>query len=693
MKRWIVAVAILMSWGAGLASADYVVIIANLGQVKESDQQPGLPGVGMIGGFPGGVSGPGAGGMGAIGGRGGLGQFGVRGGMGQLGGVRGGGMIGEGRTGGGMGQFGGRGRGGFQPPGGPGGVPGPGGAGVPGPGGFGGGFGGFGELDDEETPHYIVAVVEMENRVPANPEQALALGQMGRAGPIPVKHRWGSTHVLKTTDSPLDFVFLKLPSVQKRFELRQAEVFKGRDTPDPEAVLSLAEWALTHGLVKQFTEVMDKLAQDAKAKEHPAVKAYEAVKAALARPITKEDAAAAWRARLLEGYQVFKSEHYAILHNSPTNSEVEVKTKRDRLENSFASFFYWFALKGVVPQVPQERQVGVLTKQSEEFDRYHDILTAGPVVANGFFCPRENMAIVSAQPLNEKFRSLEVYAKNRWWENGYDRQVLLQGRGGSGAPANIQPTDLYTAQSMALLVKAMEHDAERATVSHFASRQLLFASGLLPRGVTAPEWALFGMGSFFETPLESPWASLASPSTAYLPQFNELLKKKKLEATATETLKKVVTDSYFRRPSFGQDSEAVQNKARATAWSLTYYLAQKRLNGLQQYFKELARMPRDLELDNEVLLGCFARAFGCVDADQKVDPAKLDALAQDWFSYMRVVLLESEEVMQEIRKHFKEMNKRPDNADGSPGTTPGGRGAPGAPGGGRPGGPGGPGGS
>jgi hypothetical protein len=564
------------------------------------------------------------------------------------------------------------------------------GGGFPGAGMLGGGLPGeyYGEYypDDEATPHMIVAVVELENRLPADPVRALAIGQAtGR--PIEVKHRWGTTKLLKTTDSPLDFVFLKLPPVQRRFEDRRGKVFIGREKPPTEAVLNLAEWALTHGLLKQFTEVMDRLEQDDK--NHAAVKAYAEVKAALARKITKDDAAAAWRARLLEGYQIFKSDHYAILHNSPTNSEIEVKSKKDRLENSFASFFYWFALRGVVLKVPEERQVVLLTRQPEEFHRYQKILASGPVVADGFFAPRENMAVVSTQRLDERFHALEVYS-SQWWQNGYDRQVLLQGRGGAGAPAQITIPDLCTAQSMALLVRAMENDSEQASITHDASRQLVVASGLLPRGVAAPEWVLFGMGSFFETPLESPWATLASPSNTYLPQFNELLKKKKLEPTPVATLKKAVTDQYFRRPTLGQDQEVLQKKARTVAWSLTYFLAQKHLDGLQRYLKELARMPRDLELDDEVLLGCFARAFNCVDADKKVDSRKLESLAREWLSYMPLVVLESEEVLQEIRKHFKEMSKKPDNANGGTGTgtPPGGRGGPG---GGR-GGPGGPGG-
>lgn len=658
MKRWILAVAVLLAC-AGLASADYVIIIANLGQAKDDpSQQPGL------GGFPGGIGAPG--GAGAPGGIGGPGM-GARGGMPGMGGMGARGGFGPPGVGGPPGMGG---RGGFGRMGGTLGGPRMGGPGA----GFGGGMFGDTNPDDEETPHYVVGVVEVAN-LPAKVEQLFALGQ-----PIPFRHHWGSGTILKNPSSPLEFAFVKLPTVRTKYAVKHEEVFKGREKPSTEAVLGLAEWALSHSLLKEFNELMDGLEQDDK--DHPAVKAYSAVKKALRRPITKEDAAASWRTRLLEGYQLFKSEHYAILHNSPTNNEVEVKSKRDLLENSYASFYYWFALKGVVLKVPEERQVVVVTKTPEDFDRYQKILSAGPPVADGYFAPREDVAVVSAERLDEKFHALDTYSA-KWFKNGYDRQVLVLGKGRNGAPATALPTDLYLAQEMALLMKVMENDAERATVSHEASRQLVYASGLLPRGVAAPEWLLFGVGSFFETPLESPWPTVAAPSAAHLPHFRELVKKKKLEATPLDTLRKVVTDSYFRRPSFGQDPDAAKAKARAASWALTYFLAQKRLDGLQRYYQELAKMPRDLELDDEVLIGCFARAFGCVDANQKVDAEKLGGLAKQWFDYMQVVMLESEEVLQEIQKHFKEMRQKEENAKtGTGGASPPGAAPPG-PGGGR----------
>jgi hypothetical protein len=71
-------------------------------------------------------------------------------------------------------------------------------------------------------------------------------------------------------------------------------------------------------------------------------------------------------------------------------------------------------------------------------------------------------------------------------------------------------------------------------------------------------------------------------------------------------------------------------------------LHEKKLPELARYTAELSNLPRDLELDEAALQGCFARAFGLSDAK---DPRRLDArktsqFADAWFSFMDGVNLE-----------------------------------------------------
>ncbi len=219
---------------------------------------------------------------------------------------------------------------------------------------------------------------------------------------------------------------------------------------------------------------------------------------------------------------------------------------------------------------------------------------------------------------------------------------------------------LAQADTLALLMKALEDESERAGVTNDASRQLLFASGLLPRGVAVPEWLQFGMGSFFETPEHSPWPTPAGPSTLYLPAFREELKGKKFEGDPYKTLRKIVTDGYFHEltPDDLKNKSAAQTRARTGAWSLTYFLAERKLDNLQRYFKVLGEMPRDLDLDEATLWEAFARAFDAYDPKTKrFDDAKLGNLAAQWQDYVSNEHMEAEELVSALEKTLSDLKE------------------------------------
>src|SRR5207253_9485543 len=121
----------------------------------------------------------------------------------------------------------------------------------------------------------------------------------------------------------------------------------------------------------------------------------------------------------------------------------------------------------------------------------------------------ENLSIFSARRLDEGYDAL-VKLSDPLWAGGYNRDEVLKGVN-KGVPFRTPLSKQIEAQAMALLLKVMERDGERASVTHDGRRQLLYAAGLLPHNVAAPEWIQFGMGSFFETPLGSPWITTGAP--------------------------------------------------------------------------------------------------------------------------------------------------------------------------------------
>jgi len=763
MKRVVVALAVLLGT-YGLARADYVIIVYNLGVQKEKSggANGGMPGAfqGMpggalgLGGMPGGVAG--AGGMGPPGGvsgaRGspGPGGFGGAGGMAPPGGVSGargspgpggfggaGGMAPPGGVSGARGSpgpgggsgFGGTqppggmgGAGGMAPPGGAGGIPGsmggtapPGGFGGAGgmqpPGGFGGaggmqppgGFGGMGGMQppggfggaggmqppgamaggfglmggfglggqpaqpqEQLTPLYAIAVVEVKTA-----------SRVGTTSAFHVRHKWGySVVVPKAQEGHIWAQLFKRETILQLLEKRKVEWHPAK--PIASELRKLAEWTLQHNLLDEFVKTMDEWAKlDDK---DPAVVAFRQVQLDMARAITKPDVSDFWRTKVLDNYRVERSEHYALLHDMVADRAEPVKSRLKRLEDNYRAFFYWFALQGKVLKVPDQRLVAVLVKRGEEFKRQQQIFDSLPTVADGFLARRDNLAVFSLERTDAASEALEQNTKVTWQKLTTDRDASLKKwpRGAKGERLD----DAYGAeiQTIALLERALEEDAEIASVTHEGTRQLLAATHELPRNVAVPEWLQFGWAAFFETPKGSPWMTVGSPSSTVLPEFNYLshykaavkagkIDKKQLEAM----LEKVVTDADFRDYAAKPKNEEARVKARTLSWALTYFLATKKLDGLRRYHEELKKLPRDLEFDPRTLLLAFARAFDCLDASSPntVDRAKLTKLAEQWHDTIWLLPGEDEKLLQELIAAQAELKAKNHPAKPGEGTKPG----------------------
>jgi len=105
------------------------------------------------------------------------------------------------------------------------------------------------------------------------------------------------------------------------------------------------------------------------------------------------------------------------------------------------------------------------------------------------------------------------------------------------------------------------------------------------------------------------------PQYNYLSQFQEMSRFDGKMDKAPVALTKVVTDQYFREAGSAKDKEQKAGllKARTLAWSLAFFLPRE-AGRPAAYFRELDKLPRDLEFDGDVLLGAFARRFDLTDA-------------------------------------------------------------------------------
>jgi len=634
MKRCFLAVAILLGPVVGLVCGDYVLIMIDLSKQDQGKQKGG-------GHNKGGPMGPDGGPMGPLGPGGPMG-----------------GPIGPGGPMGGM-----KGGMGFA--------------------GFGGYQGGFQGGTEELPPSLAYAVVESKNP-PVRDNRF--------PNTLFIEHAWGKTSIPAGLVGPT----IPIQSASKQFAADRAKVIKPGKKLDPGSLVDLAEKALRYGLPDKFVEVMNKLVEvDPQDK---VAKAFTAVRGQMKNRPTQDDPSATWLVdKLLQASykaEVSSQGHYKLLTNSTDTTEI--KGRLARLERTYEGFYYWYVLKGTALPVAKQRLVAVLEADPKKFRELQDDTYKVPDrVADSFTPRRDNVAIFSARRLDETYALLDKINQNNWKTHGWTRDELLSGGGFKKDPQvnMILPQQ----QTYALVQKAMEAENESASASHEGIRQLLSASGLLPRNVLAPEWLEFGMASFFETPrmggvqpYPALWQGVGMPNWKYYAGFKAQSKEEKLGDPKTALLK-VITDSSFRKahdalrqarahkeeqeqPALVAKAEKELETARTTAWALTYYLARKDMRKLDNYFQALNELPRDLELNDKVLQRCFFQAFGLTDAKDpsKVNETALTNFANDWFSTLEATVFPVPQYMEAVYFHQKELKKAKEGpAKGPPNTPPG----------------------
>jgi hypothetical protein len=653
MKRWILAIAVLFVATVAL-HADYVVIRVNLAVRKDrgpealtpvlqvQPQQRPRAGGGMYQQQPGGQGpqlgqglqlgqGQGVGGPGA-GARPGQGQ-GLPGGQPGIPFGQGSGVPGGGRRSGGKGEAGG---GGPGEPGEPIGRR-------------------AGDDDVDSTPIEAYAIIEMKSN-----EFKRKINNQG--GYYNVTHPWGKAKVPWPIFDPHFRVDLyEMPTVAEAYAEKWKKI-KEEDPDRKDKLLELARWAIEHGIsdtaakseqgakpdaaakteqsakVDALAGIMDELAKlDAK---NPAVIAFKKVEAEMNRPIKGEPPTPSWGTGLLRDFKRIDGKHYSLYSDLPDElRDADAQRRLDRLEKNYTSFYHWFALQGVALPVPKQRLVAVLVSDPGAFERWRrDVFDSASAVDEGFYSRGDNVAILSATRLDYAYVALKTVTSRLLANRSWSPQVLLAGKGSK------QPDfELYRAQTLALVQKFMEDEAERATIAYEGTRQLLAAIDFVPRTVELPQWADFGVASFFTTPKESFWSGVGTTGSAYFRKYktweqtlnNASPSGEALEKNSAEALKAVVTDRNFRLIKDSPHKEKATAKARTMAWALTLFLAEKKLDDLRRYFDELRNVPRDLELDEDALLTVFARAFNLQSDNNTIDESRLASLAEAWYTYMR----------------------------------------------------------
>jgi hypothetical protein len=521
----------------------------------------------------------------------------------------------------------------------------------------------------------------------------------------------------------------RYPDPQKMLQHNQREP---KQYSGPDGQVRLAEWCLEVGLPDEAIKILDTLAAaDPKAKElykpatKTAVDAYAQIAPILRANVERMDSANQWKERL--GYPIVKSSaHYALVYQE--NVELSAERRLGYLEDTFKTVYVWFALKGKALPAPTEKLVGVIVGDSNDYRRYRDTFEATNLTADGFHARRENLAVFSARRLDKASINFEQLIKDV--NRKFRTETLFGAREAKDLPRpqkkNPQPNDAKTyeeyarASTLALVDACLQEEAERASASHEGTRQIFAEAGLLPRNVLAPEWVRFGISALFESPKGAFPGSAKTlkvamypggggPHWAYMRYFEELRDSKYLtERNAPEMFLETVLDRPFRSARKAEqlekalskkteegDSKAVRseelyNRARTLSWSLVYFLAKARFNEFVNFLEELAKLPRDAELDGEAVIGAFGRAYGLGGgniAGTGIDEERFLEIGLEWWSFM------GKEQSPSKKLKLDDLTVIGGGAGGGAGMPGGGPGFPGGPGMGPgfPGGPGGPG--
>lgn len=526
--------------------------------------------------------------------------------------------------------------------------------------------GGTADEDIDLDPSGIGEEITIEARAPRQTALGWEIGT-----------RFAKMRITLVKDADIELIPIKLDSPEQGYKKKKEE--KPDDKKDADDWRDLAGWCLKHGMIKEFEGAIDGLRS--KAPDDPVAANVGKVKEAMDRRPEKDDPRLAAIRKALGGFEEMTSpqNHYALLYQSDTGliSKPELSEGLAMVENHYRGFYYWFAFRGRVLAVPDYRLGIIMITHANDFKTLRTtVFDSPPVVGQGFYSPRENVLVLCGERLDPAAQFLRTYvadlASREWVPSKLINGPSLRG----AVPPRTPPREIATAQTKVLLAKALWANAQAATLTHIGTQQLLSGSGLIPPHVQPPQWLSFGMASFFEKPKEAYWAGFGGPNWLYLPWFKKLAKTE----DPGIAIRKVITDQYFAEIGPAEEPDKT-TKARAMAWSLTYYLADKQSGGLRRFVDELAQLPRDMVFDESTLAAAFARAFNLLQSDgTTIDGDKLTELGRRWFGDMQLQKLDYNEnenrLVKELRRKQAEQRKpKPKAPAGQQGNTrPGGGG-------------------
>ena len=286
------------------------------------------------------------------------------------------------------------------------------------------------------------------------------------------------------------------------------------------------------------------------------------------KPFSPEQVSQRLLAELPRGFDVHQTAHYLIFYNT---SRAYAQWCGSLFERLYLAFTNYWTRKGFDLSKPEFPLVAIVFAEQGayvKFSRGELGDAAGSII--GYFSLRTNRMTMYDLTGIEVLRPFG----NRGGTTAQINQILAR------------PEALRTV----------------STIVHEATHQIAFNCGLHARYSDCPVWFSEGIAVYFETPdLSSSkgWRGIGVVNRPRLARFQQYLRNR--PPNSLQTL--LADDKRFRDPKQSLD-------AYAEAWSLTYYLIQRRAKQYMAYLKMLSEKKPLLQDGPESRIEEFQQVFG-----------------------------------------------------------------------------------
>ena len=435
-------------------------------------------------------------------------------------------------------------------------------------------------------------VVVLQGKVTVNP-----------GGTVTFQHpKLGGTMYFNVKDTEIK----RVPTTLEQFSKQL-----GRAGKDADKRFAAAQWALRHGLLKQFYEAVDKTLEADP--QHAGAFKVRKLKKLMDQKITDASKQEKELRDLVKRDQmkIAQSDHFILLHDTPDKPAPNRRIPRAQerlqlLEQVYESFLLRFYSSGVELEIPKEKMKVVLFHQHQDYLFFATNLSASLSSAAGFWSSDINTSVFYDNGSTEDFKELLRVA-----DEFQDLKKDLQRARAAGVGDIRRMADTLT-----YIVNMERENLDIEVVSHEATHQMAGNTGLLPRDVRVPSWVHEGLATYFETPQGANWGGIGAVNGDRLKWYRMLEPDRE-----HSNIDFIVGDQIFDYA--GNHVSKVAGYGQA--WALTHFLLEKHFDGFIAFYRRLGEMPPEVQLSQEILNTMFDE---CI----KVDRAALDA---QWRNYMR----------------------------------------------------------